>query len=112
MRLYLIGFMASGKSTFGKCLAKQNAQRFIDLDEQIEQRIGMSISAFFEKKGEAAFRKIESDVLKETVDLEDCIIATGGGTPCFSDNLAWMKKNGTTLWLNIPLEILVKRLIK
>lgn len=111
MRIFLTGMPGSGKSTCGKLLAEQINYPFLDLDEMIEDREGETISLIFAQEGEPYFRQIESDVLKSTVqDNEKLILSTGGGTPCFLDNTAFMKKHGKVVFLNIPLEILIERL--
>ncbi len=107
--IYLIGMPASGKSTFGKLLAQKLNYSFLDLDFLIEKNNNTTIPQIFEKKGEAYFRKIEKKTLQKTFNLEKTIIATGGGTPCFFDNLQKIKEHGIVCFLNIELEILAKR---
>lgn len=99
MRVYIMGFMGSGKTYWGKKWAQQYGITFVDLDEQIEQSEGMSINEVFEKKGEDHFRLLEAAALKSTADLHTAIIACGGGTPCFGSNLKWMSENGKTLFI-------------
>lgn len=111
MTLFIIGYMACGKTTFGKALARAMGREFIDLDFYIEQRFRMSVSEIFAQKGEAEFRRIESNVLKEVGEFQDVIISCGGGTPCFYDNMEWMNLHGTTVWLNTPADRIVERLI-
>jgi shikimate kinase len=111
MRIFLTGMPGSGKSTCGKLLAEQINYPFLDLDEIIEYREGKTISSIFEQDGEDYFREVESAVLKFTVeDNEKMVLSTGGGTPCFLDNTAFMKKHGKVVFLDIPLEILIERL--
>lgn len=110
MRIFLIGFMGSGKSTLGKKLALKLGYQFLDMDKVVESNIHMSIAEHFEKFGEDSFRRAESKVLKSTKLPEDCVIATGGGSPCFFDNLEWMNANGTTIYLALPAKALAKRL--
>lgn len=111
MRIFLTGMPGSGKSTCGKLLAEQLNFPFFDLDVEIETREGKTITSIFEQDGETYFRQVESDVLKSTVeDNEKIILSTGGGTPCFMDNLEFMKRNGNMIFLDIPLETLVERL--
>ncbi len=98
MRIYLIGFMASGKSTTAKGLAKALGYGSIDLDRYIENRYSMRISEIFNTMGEVGFREIESNCLREITD-PNIVIATGGGTPCFNDNMEYMNSNGVTLYL-------------
>ena len=110
MALFLIGFMASGKTTFGKALSKKKNLRFIDLDEYIEQSEGMSISDIFREYGEEGFRKIERKALLAVADMQSTVIACGGGTPCFFDNMEVMNDAGTTLFLKASIPVLVERL--
>lgn len=110
MRIYLVGMPGSGKTTFGKLLAKRLSYSFADLDERIVQAEGMPVSELFDTQGEAYFREIESQELKCTINETHVIVATGGGTPCFTGNMDWMNQNGLTVFLNIPLDTIVKRL--
>lgn len=110
MRIFLIGFMGSGKTTLGKRLAVHYQYQFIDLDKEIETEIGMSIAQYFEKFGEAKFRDIESAILKQSEKWDNTIIATGGGAPCYFDNIDWMNAHGTTVYLSLSPKALVKRL--
>jgi shikimate kinase len=104
MRIYLIGFMASGKSTLGKELAEQLGCEFIDMDEEIEKEENLSISKIFEIKGEK--------FLKQLVQRNNIIIATGGGTPCFNDNMEQIKHSGISVYLKLKPEEIVLRLNK
>ena len=110
MRIYLLGFMGSGKSFSGKRLAKKFGMSFIDLDDYIEAKEGRTIREIFEKEGEDYFRKIEKECLHEMGEKEMTIISTGGGTPCFFDNMKWMNENGVTVFLETSIEILSNRL--
>jgi len=110
MKLFLIGYMGSGKSSLGKGLAAQLGIPFFDLDELIEMKAGYSIAEIFEKEGEGHFRKLESTTLKSLAEASKCIIATGGGTPCFFDNIDWMNENGMTLYLKCSPTRIVQRL--
>ena len=106
-KIFLIGFMGSGKTHWGKLWAESSALEFHDLDEVIEQMEQRTVEAIFDKSGEAYFRKKESEVLRNFSGKDNCIIACGGGTPCFYDNMQWMKENGTTIYLKTsPLQIL------
>ena len=111
MRIYLIGFMGSGKSYLGKLWATQNNLTFYDLDEMIEEIECNFIKEIFDKKGEEYFRKSEAEILRKTIKLENSIIACGGGTACFYDNINWMNENGTTVFLNPSNDILIKNLL-
>ncbi len=107
-RLFLIGLPGSGKTTMGKELAKELAYTFIDLDDRIVFSAGKSIPEIFTQDGEERFREIERDELRKIVG-ERCVIATGGGAPCFHHNMDWMQENGFTVYLNPPLEIVAER---
>jgi len=110
LRIYLIGFMGSGKSFLGRKLAYQLGINFLDLDEYIEKKSRTTISKIFENKGEAAFRRIETEALIDTFVLENIIIGTGGGTPCYFNNIEKMRENGLVIFINPTVDILVKRL--
>jgi shikimate kinase len=109
--IFLVGFMGSGKSYWGKRLADVLGYRFIDLDEFIEAQEGASVSELFAQKGEAAFRELERYHLHQ-LPLENTptVVATGGGAPCFFDNMDWMNRVGQTIWLNVPVKVLAARL--
>lgn len=110
MRIFLIGFMGSGKSYVGKKLARLMQRPFIDLDNRIETNAQRSIREIFAQDGEAAFRQMERQALHETAQLDSAVIACGGGVPCFFDNIAWMNANGVTIYLRVPEEVLFRRL--
>ncbi len=112
MLIYLIGMPASGKSTFGKLIAEKLNYAFLDLDILIEQDNHTTISEIFETKGEDFFRNQEQQTLQTTFHLKKTIIATGGGTPCFFDNLDKMREKGIVCFLNVGLDVLVKRTFK
>jgi shikimate kinase len=109
--IFLIGMMGSGKSTTGKQLARLLGWPFIDLDAQIEDQNGQTIGQLFERSGESGFRLIEQQALHEVIAAKkQAVVATGGGTPCFFDNLEAMKKAGWVVFLKTPLPLLVERL--
>ena len=110
MKIFLVGFMGCGKTTFGKKLASKLNFNFVDLDKVVEEAIGMSISAYFQKYGEGRFRDEESRILKTTAFPENSVIATGGGAPCFFDNMDWMNLNGTTVYISLTPKALASRL--
>jgi shikimate kinase len=112
MRIFLIGYMASGKTRIGKELSLLTGYPFIDTDDLFEERYRISIFDFFERYGEDSFRKIEKNILLETLNFPDAVIATGGGLPCFFDNLEIIRKNGITIYLLVDEEILAGRLFK
>ena len=89
-RILLTGYMGAGKTTLGRALATKLGLTFIDLDCYIEERFRKTISQIFAEKGEEGFRDIERRMLHEVAEFEDIIISTGGGTPCFFDNIDYM----------------------
>jgi shikimate kinase len=104
--LYLIGFMGSGKSTVGKKLASLLEWSFIDLDNKIEEKTGRTISELFSEYGEESFRKIESEVLRSLKYQTNTVISTGGGTPCFENNIDFMNETGLTMYLKLnPMQL-------
>ncbi|NCB08045.1 MAG: shikimate kinase [Bacteroidia bacterium] len=112
MRIYLIGYMGSGKSTLGRRLAKHSGLQFVDMDHYIEKRNCKTIPQIFEEEGETEFRLKERKALEELSEFTDIVIATGGGAPCFFDNIGLMNHTGKTVFLNIAPEILADRLLK
>ena len=101
MKYFLVGYMACGKTRRGKVIAEEQGVRFIDLDE------------IFAAIGEAGFRRLETFYLKEVCELyQDFVLSTGGGTPCFNDNMAYMNAQGITLFLNTDTDTIVERLIR
>ncbi|MBO5922453.1 MAG: shikimate kinase [Bacteroidaceae bacterium] len=109
-RIFLIGYMGAGKTTLGRALAKELKIEFIDLDNYIEERLCKSISQIFAEKGEEGFREIERRMLHEAGEFENVVISTGGGTPCFFDNIEYMNRQGATVFLDVPVERLFIRL--
>ena len=109
-RIFLIGYMGAGKTTLGKALAHYLSYEFIDLDWYIEDKIGQSIPSFFTDSGEAAFREIEHHSLLELLEKERVVIATGGGAPCYYDNMDLMLKSGVVVHLKASEEVLFRRL--
>jgi len=110
MLVFLIGYMGSGKTTAGKKLAKLLGYGFADLDEHIEKRSGKRIADIFAIDGEEEFRKLEHRYLEKLCKLDNYVIATGGGTPCFGKNLKIMKSAGKVIYLKMPAAALAKRL--
>jgi shikimate kinase len=110
MKVYLIGYMASGKTRLGCDLAAATGMQFIDLDDLFEERFRISIVDFFDKYGELAFRNIEKEILRETATMENSIISTGGGTPCFFDNMSFMMSHGYCIYIRLGTEELLDRL--
>lgn len=109
-RIFLIGYMGAGKTSVGKILARLTGLSFIDLDSHIEARYHRTVSRLFEEKGEEEFRRIERRMLQEIAAFEDVVISTGGGAPCFFDNMAFMKESGLTIYLKVTVDELAKRL--
>lgn len=111
MKLFLIGFMGAGKSYWGKQLAEHFGLPYFDLDEVIVEREDMPVADIFSEKGEAYFRELEGEVLRElTLSNDAFLISCGGGTPCFSDSMDFMNANGITIWLNPSVPVIVERL--
>jgi shikimate kinase len=112
MKVYIVGYMGSGKSSLAPKLASALNLPYIDLDTYFEQKYKITIPLFFEKYGEVPFRSIEHQLLKEVALLSDFVLATGGGTPCFHDNMKLMNSTGVTIYLMLSPETLCKRLKK
>ena len=110
--VFLIGYMGCGKTTLGKVLARQMGVPYIDLDEFIEARQGMTIPEIFDEMGENRFRELESAVLREVAAMTDVIVGCGGGTPCHGGNMALMNQAGLTVWLTTTPERITRRLLE
>jgi shikimate kinase len=110
-RIYLLGFMGSGKTTVGRELATRLHWNFTDLDEMIEDKYRITIPTIFQRFDEAAFRKIEQETLRQTFILNKHVIATGGGTPCFFNNLEQINRNGISVYLKMEPGSLHNRLM-
>ncbi|MBD80029.1 MAG: shikimate kinase [Crocinitomicaceae bacterium] len=111
VKIYLVGLSGVGKSSFGKQLSNRLKSSFIDLDQEIEKREGKSIASIFENEGEKHFRKLESAQLRLPDPTHSFVMATGGGTPCFNDNLNYMLDNGIVVYLTLPIAMLASRLV-
>ena len=109
MKIFLIGFMGSGKTHWGEIWAQRSDMDFFDLDALIVAKEQRTVDAIFAEKGETFFREKESDTLKTLAEKNNCIIACGGGTPCFHDNMQWMNDNGTTVYLQASPEQIMER---
>jgi shikimate kinase len=109
--IFLIGYMGCGKTTLGEELARQMGLRYIDLDDYIEDRQGMTITEIFEEMGEGHFRELEGDALRDVAAMTDVIVGCGGGTPCHGDNMALMNQSGLTVWLMTSSERITARLL-
>jgi len=108
--VYLIGFMGCGKTTVGKKLAASLKWKFIDLDKKIEEKTGLTVGELFATRGEEYFREIEATTLRELTFDSNCVVAVGGGTPCFKENMDFMLNNGYTIYLKLTPAQLASRL--
>ncbi|MGZ3837826.1 MAG: shikimate kinase [Flavisolibacter sp.] len=112
-KLFLIGFMGCGKTHWGIQLSQRLSLPFFDLDEKIEEHANRSIPQIFAEDGEEGFRLIEKEVLYLlTESHENFVMATGGGTPCYFNNIDYLKNNGTVVWFNCSADALYRRLIR
>ncbi|KPK86796.1 MAG: hypothetical protein AMS27_04270 [Bacteroides sp. SM23_62_1] len=111
MRIFLIGFMGSGKTTVGQKLARRLGYSFIDMDMQIEKESSMSINQIFKELGEDGFRRREHDLLLRIIRMDNVVVSTGGGVPCFDNNMELINQNGMSIYLKMTPESLVKRLV-
>ncbi|MET0393687.1 MAG: shikimate kinase [Chitinophagaceae bacterium] len=113
MKIFLIGFMGSGKTHWGLRLSKKLSIPFYDLDEQIVEQEGKSVNEIFEANGEEYFRQLEKETLHIITESHDSLVmACGGGTPCYFNNIEYMNQAGTTVWLDTPVAMLFERLLK
>jgi shikimate kinase len=107
--IFLIGFMASGKTTVGRLLAERLDWAFVDLDKVIEDAAGKTVPDIFAAEGEAGFRKRETEALREVAKRRKTVVATGGGAPCRDENIEAMLAEGRVFWLDVPAEEAVRR---
>lgn len=110
MLIFLIGFMGTGKTHWGRVWSARYGMDFIDLDDAIEASEGQNITAIFKNSGEIYFREKEAAALRRLSSLKNTIIASGGGTPCFHDNMDWMNDHGLTIYLETDPAVLAKRI--
>ena len=111
MKIYLVGFMGSGKTTVGRELAARIDAPFFDLDELIEAAEKTSIKEIFAQKGEPYFRKRERDLLRSTRHLDAAVVATGGGTFTFDENIQFIQSEGLSVYLSAPYALLRSRIV-
>jgi shikimate kinase len=112
MKIFFIGFMGCGKTHWGKILSEKLNIPFFDLDEKISEQGERSIAEIFETRGEEYFRLLEKDVLHILCESHDTfVMATGGGTPCFYNNIDYLKKQGIVVWINCSTDCLYQRLV-
>lgn len=113
MKIFLIGFMGAGKTHLGQALSQKLSIPFFDLDEQVVSHEGKPVNEIFAEKGEEYFRLLEKDTLHIITESHDSfVMACGGGSPCYFNNVDYMNRSGTTVWINTPLDVLFERLIK
>ena len=110
VRIFLTGYMGAGKTTLGKAFARKLNIPFIDLDWYIEERFHKTVGELFTERGEAGFRELERNMLHEVAEFENVVISTGGGAPCFYDNMEFMNRTGKTVFLNVHPDVLFRRL--
>ena len=111
MKIFLIGFMGSGKTYWGRELSQKLGIPFFDLDEQVAEHAGKPIPEIFEQEGEEQFRMQEKDILHIITESHDSfVMACGGGSPCFFNNIEYMNRSGTTVWINTDMETIFNRL--
>ncbi len=111
LKIFLIGMMGSGKSYWAAKLKKKLKIPAYDLDNLVEIMEERTIAEIFEENGEAFFRKEETKMLKLFSEKKQFILSCGGGTPCFNENMDWMNKQGITIWIDEPIDVLVQRLM-
>ncbi len=109
-KIFLLGFMGCGKSTLGRHLSKALGWKFIDLDSYFEDKFKTTVPLFFKEFGEDGFRDAEQSALFDLKDLTNTVIATGGGVPCFFNNMDFMNQNGVTIYMKVSPAVLAQRL--
>jgi shikimate kinase len=110
IRIFLTGYMGAGKTTLGKVLSRRMNLSYIDTDHFIESRYRKKVSDIFATDGEARFRDMEHRMLCEVSEIENVVVSTGGGLPCYHNNMEIMNRSGTTVYLDVPVEELAARL--
>jgi len=110
-RIYLVGYMGAGKTSAAKRLASRLNWKVVDTDDLFEEKYRISVDDFFQKYDEPLYRKLESEILKSTENLENTVISTGGGTACYFDNMDWMNLHGLTVFMRISPAAAVDRVL-
>lgn len=110
-KIYLVGYMGAGKTTAAKRLANRLGWEVADTDAMFEEKYRISVDDFFQKYDEPLYRKLESEILKSTESSEHVVIATGGGTACYYDNMEWMNRHGCTVFMRISPQAAVDRVL-
>jgi shikimate kinase len=110
-KVFLVGFMGCGKTTIGKYIARDMGWTFIDMDNFFVDKYNCSIKEFFATKGEDEFRKAEHAIVEELCTMENIVVATGGGAPCYYDNMELINKSGLSIYISVEPSILSKRLV-
>ena len=110
IRIFLTGYMGAGKTTLGKAFARTLNVPFVDLDWYMEERFHKTVGELFAERGEAGFRELERNMLREVGAFENVVISTGGSAPCFFDNMDFMNHHGKTVFLNVHPDVLFHRL--
>lgn len=110
-RIFLVGFMGSGKTFWGRSWSEKSGLDFYDIDAMVEFNESKPIAAIFAENGEEYFRNLETSELRNLLNKDNFIAATGGGTPCFNDNISWMNENGTSVYLRSSPQNILNRLV-
>ena len=110
VRIILVGYMGSGKTTVGRALAKSLDLPFYDLDWYIESRMRKTVKQLFDERGEDGFRQVERNMLHEVAEFENIVLSCGGGTPCFFDNMDYINQQGESVYLKCTTDVLVQHL--
>ena len=111
MKIFLVGFMGSGKTTIGRLISQKLDFNFVDTDRHIEMQQSLTVAEIFLQHGEAVFRKMEHEMLLYLLNCDSAVIATGGGMPCYNDNMNIMLSVGKVVYLKTSPQELAKRLI-
>ena len=111
MRIYLIGYMGCGKSTIARSLASKLGIEYVDLDRYVSDKQGQTVEEIFQEHGEEYFRELETSALEDLATVDNIVISTGGGTPCFNDNMTFIKNAGVSIYLKVDPNVLINRLL-